>query len=103
MGSRLRYGFRMPSSADVRPSDAHKVSEWRIPCEEGKPGPRSQKTKKSIFHTSILKFLVSCYQLREVCETIKSDTERLFHLPEYEVLHQYAMEGRRFLLSFIGK
>ncbi|XP_076248227.1 uncharacterized protein LOC143188066 isoform X1 [Calliopsis andreniformis] len=41
-------------------------------------------------------------KLKEVCEMIKSDTERLMGLPEYDVLHMHAMQGRKFLQSFLG-
>ncbi|XP_076670696.1 uncharacterized protein LOC143370003 [Andrena cerasifolii] len=33
---------------------------------------------------------------------IKDDSERLKGRPEYEVLHKYAMEGRKYIVSFIG-
>ncbi|XP_076248664.1 uncharacterized protein LOC143188341 [Calliopsis andreniformis] len=41
-------------------------------------------------------------KLREVCEMIRSDNERLIGLPEYDVLHMHAMQGRKFLEFFLG-
>ncbi|XP_076248663.1 uncharacterized protein LOC143188340 [Calliopsis andreniformis] len=51
------------------------------------------------------KYLNGVFQvkkLKEVCYMIKSDTERLMNLPEYEVLHEHAMAGRKFSIFFIA-
>ncbi|XP_076681038.1 uncharacterized protein LOC143375604 isoform X2 [Andrena cerasifolii] len=39
-------------------------------------------------------------KLAELCYMIRSDSERLKDLPQFEVLHFYALQGRRFVVSF---
>ncbi|XP_076684869.1 uncharacterized protein LOC143377483 [Andrena cerasifolii] len=44
-----------------------------------------------VFHVS---------KLAELCYMVKSDSERLKDLPQFEVLHYHALQGRRFVVSF---